>query len=188
MLITSYEPEIVLPPCDFGREEVNVIGHVAADLGPVFPYLNATQPGAMFNPRAHTLRFRFEGHMVTLQPHQIAIGGLADGDEAVEVLARLQRLINDTWERRDEIEPSTVERKRLNPLEVYKLLPRTNCRACGQPTCLVFANKLVVGQVDLGECSPLCKEEQYREDLARLRAMLDLAPQDQSTPLEERVS
>jgi len=38
MLITSYEPEIVLPPCDFGREEVNVIGHVAADISPVFPY------------------------------------------------------------------------------------------------------------------------------------------------------
>ncbi|HFD39259.1 MAG TPA: Fe-S cluster protein [Anaerolineae bacterium] len=176
MLVPSYEPEIVLPPCDFGRETVNVIGHVAADISPVFPYLNATQPGAMYHAAGPTLRFRFEGHMVTLQPHQMAIGGLADGDEAVEALARLQRLINDTWQRRDEIEPSTVERKRLNPLAVYKLLPRTNCRACGQPSCLVFANKLVVGQVALEQCTPLCREAQYQEALARLRAMLDLAP------------
>ena len=104
------------------------------------------------------------------------MGGLADGDEAVEVLARLQRLINDTWDRRDEIEPSTVERKRLNPLDVYKLLPGTNCRACGQPTCLVFANKLVVGQADLAQCTPLCQAEPYREQWAELQAMLDLAP------------
>ena len=114
--------------------------------------------------------------MVTLQPRQIAVGGLADSDEAVEVLVRLQRLINDTWDRRDEIEPSIVERKRLNPLAVYKLLPRTNCRACGQPTCLVFANKLVAGQVDQEQCAPLCQEGAYRERWAELQAVLDRAP------------
>lgn len=177
MLIKNCKPEIVLPPCDFGREIVNVIGHVATDISPVFPYLNATEPRAMFNPRAPTLRFRFEGYMVTLQPHQMAIGGLADGDQAVEMLARLQRLVNDTWDRRDEIELSTVERKRLSPLAVYKLLPGTNCRACGQPTCLVFANKLVAGQVDPTQCRPLCQEETYREQWAALQAMLELAPQ-----------
>ncbi len=67
------------------------------------------------------------------EDHGAAVGGLVDGDEAVEVLARLQRLVNDTWERRGEIVPSTTERQRLNPLAVYKLLPRTNCRVCGEP-------------------------------------------------------
>jgi len=176
MLIKSCEPEIVLPPCDFGRETVNALGHLCVDISPVFPVLNATQPGAIYHAAAPTLRFRFEGHMITLQPRQIAVSGLADGDEAVVILARLQRLINDTWDHRDEIEPSTVERKRLNPLAVYRLLPGTNCRACGQPTCLVFANKLVAGQVDLEQCAPLCREEAYREKWAELQAMLDLAP------------
>ena len=66
MLLQGYEPEIVLPPCDFGRETVNALGHLGADISPVFPYLNATQPGAIYHAAAPTLRFRFEGHMVTL--------------------------------------------------------------------------------------------------------------------------
>ena len=176
MLITICTPEIVLPACDYGRETVNVIGHLGSDISPVLPYLNATQPGALYAAQAHILRFRFEGHPVTLQPHQIALGGLADGDEAVEVLARLQRLLNDTWERRAEIEPSSLERKRLNPLAVYKLLPRTNCRACGLPSCMVFANNLVVGQIELQQCLPVCREAQHHEQWQQLQAMLDAAP------------
>ena len=31
MLLRSYEPEIVLPPCDYGRETVNAIGQVELD-------------------------------------------------------------------------------------------------------------------------------------------------------------
>jgi len=176
MLIKNCEPEIVLPPCDYDRETVNVIGHLSGDVTSVLPYLNAILPGALYQAQGQTLRFRFEGHMVTLQPHQMAVGGLVDGNEAVEVLARLQQLINDTWERRAEIEPSTVERKRLNPLAIYKLLPGTNCRECSEPSCMVFANKLVTGQVELGRCLPLCREESYREHWEQLRAMVELAP------------
>jgi ArsR family metal-binding transcriptional regulator len=176
VLLKGFEPEIVLPACDFGRETVNAIGHVGNDISPVLPYLNATQPGAIYQAAASSLRFRFEGHMVTLGPRQIAVGGLANDDEAVQLLARLQQLINDTWAHRDEIEPSTLERKRLNPLAVYKLLPGTNCQACGQPTCLVFANKLVVGNLDLELCAPLCREPAYREQLQQLQAMVESAP------------
>jgi len=34
-----------------------------------------------------------------------------------------------------------------------ELLPGTNCGACGQPGCLPFAEKLVTGEVDPGECT-----------------------------------
>ncbi len=30
----------------------------------------------------------------------------------------------------------------LTGLEIYKLLPKTNCKECGFPTCLAFAMKL----------------------------------------------
>ena len=175
MLLQAVEPQVVLPPCDFERETVNVIGRFQENISPILPYLNATQPKALFNKAAHILRFRFEGHQVTLQPHEMAIGGLADADEAVETLTRLQRLINDTWERRDEIMPSTVERKRLKALDVYKLLPGTNCKACGEPTCFVFANKLTTGQVEVELCAPLCTDDAYADKRGQLMAMLERA-------------
>jgi ArsR family metal-binding transcriptional regulator len=173
MLIQSLVPEVVLPPCDHTRETVSVIGRFQDDISPVLPYLNATQPKAIYNRAANILRFRFERHQATLQPHEMALGGFEDGDQALEALFRLQGLINATWEQRDEITPSTVERKRLQALAVYRLLPGTNCRECGEPTCFVFAGKLAAGQVDVWLCAPLCREEADAEKRDRLMAMLE---------------
>lgn len=40
----------------------------------------------------------------------------------------------------------------LSGLEIFKLLPKTNCGECKNPTCLAFAMKLANGQVSLDEC------------------------------------
>jgi acetyl-CoA decarbonylase/synthase, CODH/ACS complex subunit gamma len=40
----------------------------------------------------------------------------------------------------------------LSGLEIYKLLPKTNCKDCGFPTCLAFAMKLAAKQADLSAC------------------------------------
>ena len=40
----------------------------------------------------------------------------------------------------------------LSGLEIYKLLPKTNCKDCGFPTCLAFAMKLAQKQVELAAC------------------------------------
>jgi len=40
----------------------------------------------------------------------------------------------------------------LSGLEIYKLLPKTNCRKCGYPTCLAFAMALAKKQVALEKC------------------------------------
>ncbi len=40
----------------------------------------------------------------------------------------------------------------LTGLEIYKQLPKTNCKECGFPTCLAFAMKMAAGQVPLDKC------------------------------------
>ena len=40
----------------------------------------------------------------------------------------------------------------LTGLEIYKQLPKTNCKDCGLPTCLAFAMKLAAKQVALDKC------------------------------------
>ena len=49
--------------------------------------------------------------------------------------------------------------KEISPIDVYKLLPRTNCGECGLPNCMAFATKLVNGEVTIEDCKPLLKEE-----------------------------
>jgi acetyl-CoA decarbonylase/synthase complex subunit gamma len=40
----------------------------------------------------------------------------------------------------------------LTGIQIYKLLPQTNCKECGFPTCLAFAMKLAAKQADLAAC------------------------------------
>ena len=40
----------------------------------------------------------------------------------------------------------------LTGIEIFKLLPKTNCAQCGVPTCLAFAMALAAGKTDLGKC------------------------------------
>src|SRR5512136_2282718 len=40
----------------------------------------------------------------------------------------------------------------LSGLEIFKHLPKTNCKDCGFPTCLAFAMKLAAKQVALDKC------------------------------------
>ncbi|HIC93908.1 MAG TPA: acetyl-CoA decarbonylase/synthase complex subunit gamma [Anaerolineae bacterium] len=46
----------------------------------------------------------------------------------------------------------------LSGLQIYKLLPKTNCKECGFPTCLAFAMKLAAKQAELSAC-PYVSEE-----------------------------
>jgi acetyl-CoA decarbonylase/synthase complex subunit gamma len=46
----------------------------------------------------------------------------------------------------------------LTGLEIYKLLPKTNCKECGFPTCLAFAMKLAAKQADLSACPTISDE------------------------------
>lgn len=40
----------------------------------------------------------------------------------------------------------------LSGIQIYKLLPQTNCKDCGYPTCLAFAMKLAAKQAELSAC------------------------------------
>jgi acetyl-CoA decarbonylase/synthase complex subunit gamma len=49
--------------------------------------------------------------------------------------------------------------KELSPIDVYKLLPRTNCKECGEENCMAFATKVVNREVPIEKCAPLLKKE-----------------------------
>jgi len=50
----------------------------------------------------------------------------------------------------------------LSGIQIYKLLPQTNCKECGFPTCLAFAMKLAAKQVELGSC-PYVSDESKKQ-------------------------
>jgi len=56
----------------------------------------------------------------------------------------------------------------LSGIQIYKLLPQTNCQDCDYPTCLAFAMKLASKQADLDACPHV--SEEAREKLAESAA------------------
>ena len=82
------------------------------------------------------------------------------------------KLVNDHWEKRDEIEPDSTTRENLQPLELFRLLPRTNCKVCGEASCFNFALKLAAGQVKLDQCTPLYNEDDKKEKRDQLEMLI----------------
>jgi acetyl-CoA decarbonylase/synthase complex subunit gamma len=54
----------------------------------------------------------------------------------------------------------------LSGLEIYKLLPQTNCKECGFPTCLAFAMKLAQKGTELSKCPYVTDETRAALDAA----------------------
>jgi len=88
--------------------------------------------------------------MIALYRQRITI---AKADEIVDswlTLERIRRLVLQTWNNRQQIEPCYETRKRL---------PRTNCGRCGEPTCLAFAMRVWTGETAVRLCLPVFEEE-----------------------------
>ncbi len=56
----------------------------------------------------------------------------------------------------------------LTGLEIFKLLPKTNCKKCGMPTCLAFAMQLAQKRAKLDDCP--CASEEAKQTLAAAAA------------------
>jgi acetyl-CoA decarbonylase/synthase complex subunit gamma len=50
----------------------------------------------------------------------------------------------------------------LTGIEIFKLLPKTNCKDCGEPTCLAFAMKLAAGKAELSLCPHVTEESKAK--------------------------
>ena len=175
MLIEHYDPELFTPPCDPGAERFSAKALLLVDISEVLPYLNATLRGAVYIQTAAALTWKKGGHNIAFHAYEIATSNVEDRNAAAEELDGLIKLVNRTWERRAEITPDYETRQRPAPMAVFKLLPQTNCKRCGEPTCFTFALKLAASQKKIEDCPPL-SEPQHAEHLAALQAIVIEAP------------
>lgn len=136
--------------------KIVVVGKPSRPIDAVFPLLNAMLPNVIsYNPRASALVLRRKPGFITLLADILFITQVKDADEGMVLLDAIRDLLNQTWERRDEIEPRNEERRTPRPLDMWQLLPRTNCRACGEATCMAFGFALLEARRRVEECVPL---------------------------------
>ena len=162
MLLNGYTLEIFNSRCQPGAMGVHCFAHFENDVTPAIPYLNAVLGGFEYIDDPPTLTLRSQGKLITVHGDKAAINALKDEHEACKIVEWLKNEINATWARRDEIEPDRCRRSRPMLIEILKLLPKTNCRKCGQPTCMVFASHVVDGGRGAESCPEMEPENRTR--------------------------
>jgi ArsR family metal-binding transcriptional regulator len=171
MLIEKYDLEVFTPPCEPGAERYAARARLNADISEALPYLNATLRGAIYQPAAMALTWKKAGHHVAFHAYEIATSNVEDRQGAELEIKGLIDLVNRTWERREEIQPDTTARQRPTQMAIYRLLPKTNCKQCGEPTCWTFALKLAASQRAAKDCIPLLRPE-FSDNLASMETLV----------------
>jgi len=173
MFLNSYKITRTLP-CLADPEKIRVIAEVSGEIYEAFPFLNAILKGCINNHPALTLTIKKDGKLFTLHAHHITLAKIEDEKEAEEILGWLKDLINETYEKREQIEPNYSMAAELKALDIFRLLPGTNCKKCGELTCLAFAVKLVGQEIAIGKCVPLFSDE-FKEKRKVLLELLQAA-------------
>src|SRR4030065_306975 len=142
-------------PCLAEPGKIIVIGNPDRSLDEVIPYL-ATLPGVIaYNPETLTLTFRRQPGFLTLYPDKVYITQVKDADAGLGVLDALKDATDAPWDHREELTAVTIARRAPRHLDVYTLLPQTNCKQCGEATCMAFAFGLLQHKRMLTDCPPL---------------------------------
>jgi ArsR family metal-binding transcriptional regulator len=159
-------------PCLAEPGKVIVVGSPSQPLSDVIPYM-ATLPGVIsYNPATCALTFRRKPGFITLESQKIYITQVKDSSEGLILLEAVKDAINVVWEKREELSAVTVRKRAPQHLDVWELLPRTNCKQCGEPTCLAFAVGLIMQKRQLEECRPLQDDPYLSDRYSTLQAML----------------
>ncbi|MEW6348975.1 MAG: (Fe-S)-binding protein [Thermodesulfobacteriota bacterium] len=158
MLLTGYSKEMFRPKCNPQFQSVHCVAHLDEDISGVLPYLNSSLGGSQYVIDPPSVTLRVHGKLITLHAREIFINALQDESEAEKVLGWLTKEINATWERRDQIEPRYEGPSKPQMIRILKLLPKTNCGRCGEPTCMVFAVQAAEGVKTAEDCPELDTE------------------------------
>jgi len=159
MLLQSYQLDVVNNHCMPGAQSVNCIARLDQDVGCAIPYLNAVIEGDQFTPDPPSITFRNEGKLISVTERTITVNAVADEAQGRKIIDWIRREINDAWEDRASIQPRYTKAERPQLIEILKRLPKTNCKKCGAPTCMVFATWVVQGAKDENQCPELSEEE-----------------------------
>ena len=160
-------------PCLAEPGKIQVVGTPSTSLADVIPYL-ATLPGIVtYNPDTPSLTFRRRPGVMTLLADKVTITQVLDNETGEALLHSLTEAINATWDNRAELAAVTRPARVLRPLDIYTLLPQTNCGECGEATCMAFAAKLFMRERSIDECPPIVADPAFEDRRATLQAMAE---------------
>jgi ArsR family metal-binding transcriptional regulator len=160
-------------PCLAEPGKIIVIAEPAHHLDGVLPLVAAVAPNIIsFNPEAGTLTLRRQPGFITFYPDKVMITQVKDTDEGLQLLSAVRDLLNQCWDQRDRIQPVKAAHRAPRPLDIWSLLPQSNCKRCGEATCMAFAFGLLQQKRTVEECPVVASDPAFADRRAQLMAMV----------------
>lgn len=158
-----------LLPCIADSSKFRVIANIAPPLGGTLKVLEPLFPRGKYSGKINALIIQ-KGEIITTVygTGKVTMTMIKNEDEAKESLKNLKNTINEAITKG--VAPAPREKVRVEPMEIYKYLPQTNCSKCGDQSCYTFAIKLMGGETSLDKCTPL-KESKYVTNLEHLQVL-----------------
>ena len=124
-----------------------------SDIRAVFPFINGAVEKVRYQLRPLHVRFLYKEVACTLYPKEAMAAPLRGRDHAISYIDDLIVFLNDLYERRAELTPNhKLYQPPVSVVDILKMLPLTNCRRCGCPTCMAFAAAIRKGKALPEDC------------------------------------
>ncbi|MBU4053728.1 MAG: hypothetical protein KKA41_05110 [Proteobacteria bacterium] len=139
------------------------------DISALFQYINAVAEDPVYFEMPDTIQFKLKGRRCALYAKRLVVGGFENRDSAILFFETFSEFINGIIKNRDTITPNHKRYKPIPVMDIFKLLPRSNCRECGFTTCLAFAAALTKGEVLMEKCPTFSETDSTKT--TQLRAL-----------------
>lgn len=169
-LITSYNFELTEDHHNPGSGCYGLHISIPSDISASFPYLNTVLDDTYYDHENSILIGVNNWRRYAFRPHEIQAGMVTDHAQASSIADEVVDLVNRIWGERSYINPSLRERKIPPVYDIYQLLPKTNCKECGYPTCLAFAAAIRKEAVSLETC-PILSEAEYQANKEQIQTL-----------------
>jgi ArsR family metal-binding transcriptional regulator len=158
-----------LLPCIADSSKFRVIANMAPSLGGTLKVFEPLFPRGRYSDKIGALIIQ-KGEVITTiyGTGKVTLTMIKSEKEAKEALESLRSTINEAISKG--FAPAPREKIRVEPMEIYKYLPQTNCGKCGEQSCYTFAIKLMSGETSLDKCTPI-KQHEYAINMEQLQVL-----------------
>ncbi len=131
----------------------------------LFPYINREIPDALYYDIPEYIQFKLDGVHCSLYPIEVMVAPFYDQDQALGFITHFIDFLNDLFDRKESLIPDYKKYKPVSILDIYKLLPGTNCKECGYASCMAYAAFLSKSETTTDQCpyfiQPISKNAVY---------------------------
>jgi len=159
-----------LLPCIADASKFRIIARFEPPLGGALKLLEPLFPRARYSDKIGALIIQKGNILITIYAAgNVTMTMIKSEEEARKTMDDLKKTINEAIAKG--VTPVPREKVKVDHAEIYKYLPKTDCRVC-EESCYAFAIKLVARETALEKCTPLL-EARYSTNLEHIRTLLE---------------